>query len=90
MASLTSGCYTDNVTGRTSSGTAVTARENFKTPFTRDTSKDYLLPEAGYGRLHVRGIWSNATKIWVGGPGGIYNIDLSTRQDGQGAGLQWS
>ena len=76
--SLTSGCYTDNVTGRDASGTAVTAGEVFKTPFTRDTSKDYLLPQAGYGRLLVWGIWSNATKIWVGGPGGIYNIDLST------------
>ena len=78
--SLTSGCYTDNVTERDASGTAVTAREVFKTPFTRDTSKDYLLPQAGYGRLLVWGIWSNATKIWVGGPGGIYNIDLSTGQ----------
>ena len=78
--SLTSGCYTDNVTRRDASGTAVTAREVFKTPFTRDTSKDYLLPQAGYGRLLVWGIWSNATKIWVGGPGGIYNIDLSTGQ----------
>ena len=78
--SNTSGCYTDNVTGRDTNGTAVTARENFKTPFTRNTSKDYLLPQAGYGRLLVWGIWSNATKIWVGGPGGIYNIDLSTGQ----------
>ena len=76
--SSTSGCYTDNVTGRDDSGTAVTAREDFKTPFTRDTSKDYLLPQAGYGRLHVSGIWSNGTKIWVGGPGGIYNINLRT------------
>ena len=76
--SNTSGCYTDNVTGRDANGTAVTTRDDFQTPFTRDTSKDYLLPEAGYGRLNVSGIWSNGTKIWVGGPGGIYNINLRT------------
>ena len=76
--SNTSGCYTHNVTGRDANGTAVTAMEVFKTPFTRDTSKDYLLPEAGYGRLNVSGIWSNGTKTWVGGPGGIYNINLRT------------
>ena len=74
---LTSGCYTDNVTAWTSSG-ATTAREDFKTPFTRDTSKDYSLPETYYGSLHVSGIWSDGTKIWVGGPGGIYNINLRT------------
>ena len=76
--SNTSGCYTDNVTGRDTNGTAVTTSDDFQTPFTRDTSKDYLLPEAGYGRLNVSGIWSNGTKIWVGGPGGIYNINLRT------------
>ena len=73
---LTSECYTDNVIAWTDSGAAETESEYFKTPFTRDASKDYSLPETYYGPLHVSGIWSDGTKIWVGGPGGIYTIDL--------------
>ena len=86
--SSTSGCYTDNVTAWPVSGTATTARENFKTPFTRDASKDYLLPEAGYGRLHVRGIWGNSTTIWLSGPpGGVYTLNLSNRQVAEAPGF---
>ena len=85
---LTSGCYTDNVTAWPASGTAETERENFKTPFTRDASKDYLLPEAGYGRLHVRGIWGNSTTIWLSGPpGGVYTLDLSDGQVAEAPGF---
>ena len=77
--SLTSGCYTQNVTAYTSNG-PTTATENFKTPFTRDTSKDYSL-QTGDGPQTVRGIWSDGTKIWVSGPpGNIYTIDMVTRQ----------
>ena len=73
--SLTSGCYTENVTAWTSSG-ITKARENFKTPFTRDSSNDYSLT---FSSLQpVWGIWSDGTKIWVGGPGGIYTIDMDT------------
>ena len=73
--SSASGCYTDNVTAWTSSG-ATTAREDFKTPFTRDSSNDYSLTFGSL--LTVWGIWSDGTKIWVGGPGGIYTIDMGT------------
>ena len=74
--SSTSRCYTENVTGRDNNGTAETATEEFKTPFTRDSSNDYSLT---FGSLQpVWGIWSDGTKIWVGGPGGIYTIDMDT------------
>ena len=54
--SLTSGCYTENVTVWTANS-PTTATENFKTPFTRDTSRDYSLQTGG--PLTVRGIWSD-------------------------------
>ena len=76
--SRTSGCNTKNVTEWRPDGTAATAVENFKTPFTRDRSKGYSL-DRGAGPLTVRGIWSDGTKIWVSGPpGGIYTIDMGT------------
>ena len=77
--SLTTGCHTENVTAYTLNG-PTTAREDFKTPFTRDTNRDYSL-QTGDGPLTVRGIWSNGMKIWVSGPpGNIYTIDMG---DGQ-------
>ena len=73
---LTSGCYTENVTAWTANS-PTTATENFKTPFTRDTNKDYSLRTGG--PLTVRGIWSDGTKIWVSGPpGNIYTIHMGT------------
>ena len=76
--SRTSGCNTKNVTEWRPDGTAATAVENFKTPFTRDRSKGYSL-DRGAGPLTVSGIWSDGTKIWVSGPpGGIYTIDMGT------------
>ena len=73
---LTSGCYTENVTVWIANA-PTTATEDFKTPFTRDTNKDYSLQTGG--PLTVRGIWSNGTKIWVSGPpGNIYTIHMGT------------
>ena len=73
---LTSGCYTENVTAWMANG-PTTAMENFKTPFTRDASRDYSLRTGG--PLTVRGIWSDGTKIWVSGPpGNIYTIHMGT------------
>ena len=74
--SLTSECYTENVTVWTANS-PTTATENFKTPFTRDTNRDYSLQTGG--PLTVRGIWSDGEKIWVSGPpGDIYTIDMGT------------
>ena len=74
--SLTSECYTQNVTVWTANS-PTTATENFKTPFTRDTNRDYSLQTGG--PLTVRGIWSDGEKIWVSGPpGDIYTIDIGT------------
>ena len=83
--SLILGCYTQNVTAWTDTDpptppTPTTAPENFKTPFTRDESRDYPLQTGG--PLTVRGIWSDGMTIWISGPpGNIYTIDME--DDGQ-------
>ena len=78
-SSVTSQCFTRNVTSWAADGQSYTTEdEHFKSPFQFNRSFDL-----SRGPLTVWGIWASGTKVWLSGPtAGVYTINLDT---GQGA-----
>ena len=78
-SSVTSQCFTRNVTSWAANGQSYTTEdEHFKSPFQFNRSFDL-----SRGPLTVWGIWASGTKVWLSGPtAGVYTINLDT---GQGA-----
>ena len=74
-ASMTTGCYTAEVTAWRPNGRSyTTVDENFRSPFAFAGSIDVF-----GGPLTFRGIWANDKRTWLSGPpAGVYTLDNSS------------
>ena len=78
-ASVTSGCFTRNVTSWATDGQSYEkADEHFKSPF------DFVAGiDVSRGPRTIRGIWASSGRVWVSGPssglsaGGVYAFNLT-------------